>query len=743
MTAWQFSWFSDVGEAVTFNAKGSTDPDGTIETYIWYFGDGETGIGETVKHSYSLPGYYVAYVEAVDNDGGKGNSLDSPLFIKVNRVGSGEAATMDSPPVAFIAASPAVTEIGETVDFDGSSSNHYRDRGSRGIEAYTANVESWSWDFGDGSTGEGKITDHTYDSAGVYLATLTVRDKIVSKTDTVGQTIVVTPEAVPFVGKIKNPDTLVIASGSPIPASLEFLEMTKTGTGRGTAIALADTLLFYPKGTTDPTTEGGLAHKVIPQDDGLKYTFLLRKGVKFWDGTEMKAEDVVYTYRRSLKIHVGQSWQAMLSKALLGIELGDPISDESLVEHIYATDDYTVVFELPKPYGSFMSSVAYMDRAIIQKKAAIDAGSWQLGDTRDWDLAMDPIMEDVNAITAGKGLQTTGAYKVKEWVKGERILLERHEDYWKGAAPTKYVLKLYIPEKTTQLLMLKQGDVDLISIKPADIEPVLNAPAKEQIEVNAIKNGGMIEIIYFNFDTDTTKQPAANKVPHDFFADIHMRKAFAYALPVEKYSKEVYLGWAEIAKGFLIPGWPGYYENYPFEHDLEKAEAELKLAHGGKYYEEGFQMAFVHQGWSTAEAMGHLLAEEFAKIDPKFVVEVVVRKYPDVFDGGSPLAYASKSNGPDPTKLYGSYHSYRLYPRFGYRNEEIDELLEEGEWETDDAAMAEAYIKAGKLLEADLPALLTVYQPSFAAHKTYIHGYRYSVAWRCNEGYVYEIEKKP
>jgi peptide/nickel transport system substrate-binding protein len=333
--------------------------------------------------------------------------------------------------------------------------------------------------------------------------------------------------------------------------------------------------------------------------DGMVYTFDIQRGIPFWDGTELKAEDVVYTFQRQFKMGIGKVWGSLLSEVVTGIEFGEPISDSVLEEHIYETDEYTMVFNLTTPYAPFLSSLAYVGRGIIQKQAAVDAGSWFIGDTRDWTMVRDPAMEDVEGILAGVGFQCTGAYRPIEWSKGERILVERFDNYWMGPAKIKYILQLYVPERSTRYLMFMKGELDSTGIQAAELETFLNLPAEDEITVRTNKYTGMLDIIYFGQNFDEALAPPGTGVPGDFFDDVHMRKAFAYAFPYERYIQEVWLGWPDAAKGGLLPGWPGYYESFPYEYDLDKALEELKLAHGGKYYEEGFKVPFCYQAWAT------------------------------------------------------------------------------------------------------------------------------------------------
>jgi len=740
-----YSRFAEVGEAVTFSAKGSVDPDGEIVEYVWYFGDGTTSVGQTSQHSYDLPGYYIIYVEAEDNENAKGNSITTPIFLKVERPEI-EILTLDLPPVAIIGSSESVINLGDSLEVDGASSYHYYYYARNDEIRTDANlVVDWQWNMGDGKTYEVETATHTYTDPGSYLVTLTVMDDTVCKEDTVGRTVIVTEEDVSYEGIVKNPELLVMGMGAP--SRLELMELAEGNVGRWVDLALSDTLLKFIPGGTEPTTEGGLAKSYEISADGTKYTFTLRKGITFWDGTELKAEDAVYTFRRSMKMSVGRSWGALLVKALLGIDFGEPIPDSSLEEHIYATDEDTIVFELPDVYGPFLFSVAYPGRGIIQKKAAIEEGAWYMGDTRDWAQVKDPIFDDIDLILSGKGFIATGPYKVTEWSKGERILLERYDDYWLGAAPEKTVLSLNIPEWSTQYLMFRQGDIDLIKPNsPSQAEQLITLPKSDQIYVTAIKFQGFIEICYFGFNFDETKAPADNQVPSDFFNDVHMRKAFAYSIPYETYVNEVYLGWAEPAKGVLNPGWPGYYETFPYEYDPVKAEEEFKLAHGGKYWDEGFTVTYAYQAWAadTGGVLGELMAESVRQINPKFKVVPVVTTWSNLIGGGTPIGTMVAENGPDPyyiTNVFSGTYGYA--GDFGYVNTEVDDLLVTAQSTADPETQNTLYIEAQKIIEQDIPGIHTVYTPTFFAAKNYISGFQYSIAWITDPGWIYTLEKTP
>jgi PKD repeat protein len=143
---------------VTFDASDSKDLDGDKLAYIWDFGDGQTGEGKVVKHTYEKGGEYITKVTVSDNTDTKCNKSIATKTVKLNRAPLADAG------------SDIKICTGETAEFDASKS----------IDADGDNL-SYAWDFGDGEKGEGKTVSHKYAKSGVYQAKLTVDDG--TKTD--------------------------------------------------------------------------------------------------------------------------------------------------------------------------------------------------------------------------------------------------------------------------------------------------------------------------------------------------------------------------------------------------------------------------------------------------------------------------------------------------------------------------------------------------------------------------------
>lgn len=155
---------------VSFDATGSSDLGGRIDSYSWSFGDGHTGTGVSTTHMYTLVGTFTAVLTVTDNYGGTSTASTT---IEVTE-------PLNDPPVAAFTGTPATGQAPLTVQFNAGTSADP-----------DGTIDSYVWDFGDGHTGTGPTETHTYTNAGVYVVLLTVTDDE-GATDTADQPITVT-----------------------------------------------------------------------------------------------------------------------------------------------------------------------------------------------------------------------------------------------------------------------------------------------------------------------------------------------------------------------------------------------------------------------------------------------------------------------------------------------------------------------------------------------------------------------
>ncbi|WP_328287503.1 PKD domain-containing protein [Methanolobus vulcani] len=215
-----------IGETVNFNASDSTDPDGSIESYYWEFGDGTNATGMNVEHVYYDFNDYIVNLTVTD-DKGATDTVTEPIAI----IPPNEA------PIAVMNI-PGSTNVGEMVNFDAS-----------GSEDPDGGIMDYSWNFGDGSLGNGIIATYTYNIAGNYTVELTVTDYEGASNTTSASIAVIQPNRAP-----------VAAMDMPSSAYI------------------GETVNFNASGSTDP------------DGDILSFSW------DFGDGSSTTGENVTYAY---------------------------------------------------------------------------------------------------------------------------------------------------------------------------------------------------------------------------------------------------------------------------------------------------------------------------------------------------------------------------------------------------------------------------------------------------------------
>jgi PKD repeat protein len=143
--------------SVSFDASSSSDTDGSITTYAWTFGDGTDATGRTVSHTYTTAGTYSAGLTVTDDDGA---TASASRDISVTTT-----PPVNQPPSASFSATPLYGVVPLLVSFDASASSDT-----------DGSITDYAWNFGDGTSGAGRIVSHTYAMAGTYSAQLTITD---------------------------------------------------------------------------------------------------------------------------------------------------------------------------------------------------------------------------------------------------------------------------------------------------------------------------------------------------------------------------------------------------------------------------------------------------------------------------------------------------------------------------------------------------------------------------------------
>ncbi|MDI9438412.1 MAG: ABC transporter substrate-binding protein [Bacillota bacterium] len=461
-----------------------------------------------------------------------------------------------------------------------------------------------------------------------------------------------------------DPETFVYVGGAGGPQTLDPAAAYDTASGE-IIHHVYDNLFTYIDGDLDkmgpmlatevPTVENGLM-----SEDGRTIRVPIRQGVKFHDGSVLTAEDVKYTFIRGMLADPAGGPMWMFFEPLLGVQtMADVIAmaggpsdfadinevDPEILRKAYDLVDATievdgndVIFKLVDPYPPFLNILAKGGSwaSILNKDWMIANGAWD-GNPDTWAKWYDQALEEMTLYDKANG---TGPFKLDAWDKsGAQVLLSRFDDYWQGPAALKSAVIKNIPEFSTRLLMLRAGDADAIYVGQQDLPQVKAIPNVTVVEgLPQITN----TVLFFSFtipiegneDLVGSGKLDGNGIPSDFFADVNVRKAFAYSFDFDAYLNEVALGAGQIPKGPFPQSLPYVNQDQEYYYnDLEKATEYFKKAFDGEVWEKGFKVGIVYNTGNDARKTAlEILEYNIERINPKFQVDVIGLEWATVLD---------------------------------------------------------------------------------------------------------------
>ncbi len=376
-----------------------------------------------------------------------------------------------------------------------------------------------------------------------------VVEKVVVQTQVVTQEKVVEKVATQVVEKVVNPTPVppkmqvtFIFGAQGEPVCLDPAIITDGISARITN-QIFEGLVKFDKDTTNPVP--ALAEKWTTSADGKVWTFTLRKGVKFHDGTDFNADAVVknFDYWKNTKnpvhdaqIKAGQTFEYY--EAQFG-----GFDDDSIITEVKAVDPTTVQITLKEPQGPFLNNLAMFVFVFWSPTALEKAG--------------------VNSCKTPVG---TGPYKFVEWKANEQVTLEAFADYWDkpNAAKMKRVVIRNIPNNSSRLLALSAGEIHgMEGLEPRDVAAVKANP-KFKLLLRPANTTGYVA---FNFKVQE-------------FQDIKVRQAFAQAINKAPIVEKFYGGTGMVTNQFQPPALWGYNKDLK-DWPYDVAAAKKLLADAG------------------------------------------------------------------------------------------------------------------------------------------------------------------
>ncbi|MDD4004958.1 MAG: ABC transporter substrate-binding protein [Elusimicrobiaceae bacterium] len=477
-----------------------------------------------------------------------------------------------------------------------------------------------------------------------------------------------------------------------------------------------------------PTENNGLI-----STDGRVYTFPIRKGVKFHDGTEMTPQDVRYSLLRFMLADRIEGPSGLLLNPILGInstrdKTGRITLDFEEAAGAVRVDGANVVITLKKPFPAFLAVLAAWP-CVVSRNWCARHGEWDGAETT-WKNYNNRPRENSYLKNHANG---TGPFALESFddTTGQ-FTLGSHDLYWRAPAPLDQLVFVIEPSELNRQIMLETGDADYAEFGRAsvqDLEKFRNVTVKD-----GLPDYSLGRFIAFSFKVETGSNPMTGSgrldgtgIPADFFADADVRKGFAYAFDYERYFAEVLRGRGKrLTSPVPRPGSP---EKAAYYRDPEKAAARLKTAFEGRLWEKGFRCdAEYPLDDPDAEAVVDILSDSLKALNPRFEVHprpVSAELFKqDIRAGRAPLFV--KTFEPDYPDYYnyafGLMHSEGLIPRMQrYSNPRADRLCAETLYK-DGPARETVFSALDAIYERDIPQLLLYSPVNFKAYRSGLTG---------------------
>lgn len=305
-------------------------------------------------------------------------------------------------------------------------------------------------------------------------------------------------------------------------------------------------------------TEPALAKSWKVSPDGLEYTLTLRKGLRFSDGQPLDSDDVLFTMRVYLDESVHATQRDLL---IVG---GKPIA-------VRKVDASTLTFQLAKPYGAgerLFDGLTILPRHLLEKPY-LDGKLGQSG------TLSTPTNQWVGA----------GPFRLKEYVPGQKLTLERNPYYWKADAKGNQlpyldeIVFLFVPSADAQVLRFQSGETDLISRLGAENFSVLSRQQGGRTMVDA-GPGLEYNFLFFNLNDIGEKATPEMMQKSKWFQQVKFRLAVSSAIDREAIVRLIYLGHGAPLWGPVTPGNPRWVNSSiprPVR-SIERARSLLKNA---------------------------------------------------------------------------------------------------------------------------------------------------------------------
>lgn len=420
---------------------------------------------------------------------------------------------------------------------------------------------------------------------------------------------------------------------------------------------------------------GDLAESITPSDDRLSYTFKLRDGVTFHDGSPLDSSDVKYTFDKLFESRGAKASAFSVTENEKKVDI---------ITSIEAPDEKTIVIRIARPEFRNQLIPNLVPIAVVPRDA--------------------PVGKDSGADT--KPPIGTGPYKFVSFDPGQNIIeLESFDGYFEGAPNIKQIRLMVLADANALQAELLSGRVNLApgatSLPPDSLKNI-----DDTAELKVVRSkGSNIQYLWFN----TQAEPVDNKA---------VRQAVAYAVNRERLINDVLAGAATIAHSILPEQSWAYEAGTVYSHDPAKAralldEAGLKDTNGDGMREMKPLILKISSASRTVQQYSQVIQNQLKEVGiPLEIESLEAQTMRSQVQGGQFIVttgiWVGGNSDPIFLKDLFSSRNIPIPERIGlnrgrYSNERVDELLEQAFAEPDQEKAKQLYVEAQKIISEEIP----------------------------------------
>ena len=431
-----------------------------------------------------------------------------------------------------------------------------------------------------------------------------------------------------------------------------------------------------------------IAEKWEVSDDGMTYTFYLRKDARFHDGTHVTASDFKYSWERACNPATGSSTAETYLGDIIGVK-NTLAGVNPEISGVIVRDDYTLEVNIDAPRSYFLYKLSY-PTTFVSDRQNVESGIY-------W-------WHNPNG---------TGPFYLDEWIEGDRLVLLWHDQYY--GEPAKLNKVNFYLWGGVPIIMYETGEIDVTSVPVSFKDKVtdVNDPFHDELQI-------FPELSFYYIGFNSEKPP---------FDDSYVRAAFSMAIDKGKITSLIFRDMVEPADGILPVGMPGFTEDIKgMDYNPDKAKEMLESSSYGSA-DNLPPITLTTAGW------GGIISQELEAIidqwrqtlgvdvkvrqlEPERYIYKLAEEKDELFDIGWVADY------PHPQGFLSVLFETGVKNNYGgYSDPEVDALLNEASLEKDISASLEMYSRAEQLLVNEACCIPLWFGENYILVKPYVNNY--------------------